>query len=226
MKRSPLNTGLVLLLLLAVAVIPAAASPAISRISPATGPNTGDVTLTITGSGFNANSSVWMSSCDAGSLINGTVVSWSPSSLTCRFSINGQPPGKYNVFVTSPFTDPLGNYIPAEGCEFPQGFEIRQAGGTPDATSAPLTATTTATKVPTAKRTPPGPATVITVQRTAEPPAPGITTPPGPARSPATKAPVKIPTSWPADTPPEPSPPGIGPVIIATGAALLLIQRK
>lgn len=104
MKRFHLLVYLVLALLV-VTAIPAAASPSISRISPASAPNTGDVTVTITGTGFNDQSTVWLRTPYAGdSDIYGTIVSWSPTSITCTFPLNSHTPVQYDLWVNSPFT--------------------------------------------------------------------------------------------------------------------------
>jgi hypothetical protein len=152
MKRFPLLVCLVLLLLLFVVGIPAAAVVTISRVSPESGPNNGDVSVTITGSGFNKDTTVWMSSCTTGGLVPGTVVKWSNTSLTCRFSFNGQKPAKYDVKVDSPFTDPLGNYYPQDVVMLSQSFSVYQGTGTttvattlPGTTDVTTTITTAAT---------------------------------------------------------------------------------
>lgn len=137
MKRIPLFVSLVLLLMV-VTVIPAAtASPIISSISPVTAPNTGDVTITITGSGFNANTTVWL---DTWYVIQdplyGTIVGRSPTSITCRFSLNGKAATQYNVWVNSPFTDPYGNYNPQDVADLVGGFKVYQGTGTPVTTTA------------------------------------------------------------------------------------------
>lgn len=129
MKRFPLFVCLVLLLLVMTA-IPATATPTISRISPATAPNDGDVTVTITGTGFNSLSTVRISpehTLDAP--LYGTIVSWSPTSITCTFSIQGKTPSQYRVWVNSPFTDPFGNYFPEDVGFLANGFEISQGTG-------------------------------------------------------------------------------------------------
>ena len=140
MKRIPLFVCLVLLLV--VTVIPAAtASPIISSISPVTAPNTGDVIITITGSGFNANTTVWLDTWYViQDPIYGTIVSRGPTSITCRFSLNGKAATQYNLWVNSPFTDPYGNYNPQDVATLTGGFKISQGTGTP--------VTTTATPVP------------------------------------------------------------------------------
>jgi hypothetical protein len=127
--------------LLVVAGIPAAASPTISRISPETGPNNGDVIVTISGTGFNSQSTVWLSACSTGDIIYGTIEDVSAQSMTCKFSFTGQIPAKYNVYVNSPFTDPVGNYYPQDAASLPYGFEIYQGTGTRYATIRTITTT-------------------------------------------------------------------------------------
>jgi hypothetical protein len=129
-------------LLLIMAGIPAAASPAISSISPATAPNNGDVTVTITGTGFNAQSTAWLKkSLSNDAPIYGTVVSWTPTTMTCTFSIQGLTPAKYHVWVNSPFTDPNGNPVPEDVTFLDSGFAIYEGTST--------TATTTTAPAPT-----------------------------------------------------------------------------
>jgi hypothetical protein len=130
MKGSILRVCLIILLLLAGAGIPAAASPSISSISPTTGPNNGDVLVTISGTGFNSQSTVWMSSCNTGEIIYGTIQDVNVHSITCRFSFNGQTPDLYNVGVNSPFYDPFGNYYPEDSTSLSRSFEIYQGTGT------------------------------------------------------------------------------------------------
>jgi len=127
--------------LLVVAGIPAAASPTISRVSPETGPNNGDVIVTISGTGFNSQSTVWLSACSTGDIIYGTIEDVSAQSMTCKFSFTGQTPAKYNVYVNSPFTDPVGNYYPQDAASLPYGFEIYQGTGTRYATIRTITTT-------------------------------------------------------------------------------------
>ena len=161
MKRLPLFVCLVLLLLV-VTVIPVTASPEIYSISPATAPNTGDVTVTITGTGFNSESTVFVAANSTGSVIHGTVVSWSPTSITCTFSLNGQTPAKFNVVVNSPLTDPTGHYWPKDNGFLSEAFEVYQGTG--------MTAMTTTVPVATtAPETTPLPTTAATVQKTVSP---------------------------------------------------------
>jgi hypothetical protein len=122
---------LILLFLLVVAGIPVAASPIINDIRPVSAPNDGDVTATITGTGFNSRSSVWMtpaSVCDPTNKIYGTGCSWSPTSGTCTFSIQGRTPGPYTVWVNSPIIDFNGNEF-SDSASLPHGFEIYQGTG-------------------------------------------------------------------------------------------------
>ena len=143
MKRNHLF--ICLLILLVVAVIPVTASPVISSISPATAPNNGDVTVTITGTGFNEQSTVLLTSpYSFDAAIYGTIVSRSPTSMTCTFSLNGKNPAKYSVLVNSPFTDPYGNYYPQDIGALDEGFDITQGTGT-----VLTTATTLETTAPT-----------------------------------------------------------------------------
>ncbi|RPI39194.1 MAG: PEGA domain-containing protein [Methanoregulaceae archaeon] len=148
MKRSSLSVCLFLIFLLVTAGIPlAAASPTISRVSPETAPNTGDVTVTYTGSGYNEDSSVWMITCDGKSRVSGTIIRVSPTSLTARFSFRGQTLGKYNVWVNSPWTDSYGNYYPQDAERIPSGFTLYQGTGTTytTTTTGTVTAMTTVT---------------------------------------------------------------------------------
>lgn len=142
MKGSVFPVGLVLLFFLAVAGIPAAASPSITDIRPVSAPNNGDITVTITGTGFNSQSTMWMKTCDGSSTLYGTVIDWSPTSLTCIFSFNNQNSGSYNVWVNSPFTSSSGNYYPQDVAVRPQGFQIYQGTG-PTYAIIPTAVTTT-----------------------------------------------------------------------------------
>jgi hypothetical protein len=148
MKRSSLCVCLVLLFLLVAAGIPiAAASPTISSIRPISAPNNGDVTVTYSGTGYNKDSTVWMKTCDGKSTVYGTVTSWSPSSLTARFSFRGEKPSSYNVWVNSPWTDNYGNYWPKDAEVLTSGFSVYQGTGTTytTTTTGTVTATTTVT---------------------------------------------------------------------------------
>jgi hypothetical protein len=146
MKRYSLFAGLVLLFVV-VTVIPVTASPAISGISPSTVSNAGDVTITITGSGFNENTTVWLESSYSPNRVHGTVVSWSPTSIIVRFSLSGQTPATYDVWVNSPFTSPLsGVWYPQDIGGRTGGITIYQAAGmTATMTTTPVTTTTVTT---------------------------------------------------------------------------------
>ena len=147
MKGSIFPVGLILLFFLAVAGIPAAASPSITDVRPVSAPNNGDVTVTITGTGFNSQSTVWMKTCDGKSTVYGTVTRSSPTSLTARFSFRGEKPSSYNVWVNSPWTDSYGNYFPEDAEKIPSGFTLYQGTGTTYTTTT--TGTTTATSTVT-----------------------------------------------------------------------------
>jgi hypothetical protein len=142
MKRSVLPVCQIFLFLLVVAGIPVAASPAVTDIHPVSAPNSGDVSVTITGTGFTSQSTVWLSSCTTGDIIHGTVVSVSDQSVTCVFSFRGQTPARYNLGVNSPFTDPLGLYHPQDGATLSNAFETYKGTG-PTFSYTPLPVTTT-----------------------------------------------------------------------------------
>lgn len=144
MKRSPLFVWLGFLLLLVVVSLPVAAAPTISSVSPSTAPNNGDIKVTIRGTGFNAESTVWMTSCTSKNIVYGTIKSWSSTSITAEFKFNGVTTTSYDVAVNSPFTDPLGNYIPKDVGVLRKGFEIYQGTGTTFTTTS-TTGTTTVT---------------------------------------------------------------------------------
>lgn len=130
-----------LVLLLVVTVIPAFASPSISAISPTTALNNRDVTMTITGTGFNADSTVWIDTPASTESIPGTIISRSPTAITCTFSIQGTTPARYNVWVNSPFTDMAGTYHPQDVGLLQLGFTIdKGADTTPRTTISPTPA--------------------------------------------------------------------------------------
>jgi hypothetical protein len=128
-------------LLLVVTVVPATASPVISSVSPASGPNTGDVTVTITGTGFNERSTVWLDTPYAlDGPLYGRIVSWSPTSITCTFPLHNQTPTRYNVWVNSPFLSPVNNNLLEDVGLLPEGFTLYPATGTAATTTVPIPA--------------------------------------------------------------------------------------
>jgi hypothetical protein len=137
MKRFPLFVCLGLLLLF-VTVIPVTASPEIYSVSPTTAPNNGDVTVTITGTGFNSQSTVWLTTPTESDTVYGTIVSLSPTSITCTFSFHDQTPSQYYVYVNSPFTDPFGHQYPQDVGAASNAFKTYQGSGT----TIPITTTT------------------------------------------------------------------------------------
>ncbi|MDD1682911.1 MAG: PEGA domain-containing protein [Methanoregula sp.] len=131
MKGSILLVSLILLFLLVGAGIPVAASPTVTGISPISAPNDGAVTATITGTGFSSYSTVWMtpaSTCDPTNKIYGTDCSWSSTSGSCTFLIQGSTPGPYTVWVNSPVIIPKGNNID-DLASLSRHFEIYQGTG-------------------------------------------------------------------------------------------------
>jgi hypothetical protein len=132
MKRSLSLVCLILIFLLVLIGIPAVASPTITDFRPVSGTNTGDVTVTITGTGFTTQSTAWMSPssfCDPDYKIYGTGCSWSSTSGTCTFSLRGQTPALYAVFVNTPILVPGGSELP-DMASLTKRFEIYQSGGT------------------------------------------------------------------------------------------------
>jgi hypothetical protein len=130
MKRSLLCFTLGFLLLLVVAGIPAAASPTVTSISPSSGPNNMVITVTIHGTGFNKDSSAFISSCDSSNIVYGTVTKWTATSLTATFNLINVKPVTYAVTVNSPFYDMAGNYWPKDGGSLSNAFTVYQGTGT------------------------------------------------------------------------------------------------
>ena len=131
MKGSIFLECLILLFILVVTGIPVTASPTVTDIRPVSAPNNGEVMVTITGTGFNSQSSVWMtpaSVCDPTNKIFGSCI-WSSTSATCTFSIQGRTPGPYTVWVNSPIINPNGNELP-DPASLSKHFEIYQGTGT------------------------------------------------------------------------------------------------
>ena len=77
-------------------------SGAVGVISPTSGGNTGDTTITVSGSGFESGASCAMvqggTTIEASAVIIGT----GGTGITCTFALNGAAPGSYNVVVTNP----------------------------------------------------------------------------------------------------------------------------
>jgi len=139
MKRSILLVCLILSFLLLRAGMPIAASPILTDIRPISAPNSGDVTATITGTGFTSESSVWMtpaSICDPNNKIFGSDCSWGSTSATCTFPIQGQTAGTYTVWVNTPTSKGL-----PDPASLSRHFQIYQGSGS--YTISPRTVTTT-----------------------------------------------------------------------------------
>jgi hypothetical protein len=156
MKRSPLFFCLILLCLLGVAVIPAAASPKIISISPSSGPNNGDVSVTITGSGFNSDTTtVWMTpanKCDGENKIWGAIKTRSANTVTATFSLSGKTPAPYRLWVNSPYYDDFGKFHDKDEASSASTFEIYKGTGA-SSTTVTTTATTTVTATVTTSAT-------------------------------------------------------------------------
>lgn len=108
MKGSTLRVCLVLLFLLVGAGIPAAASPSISSISPATGPlGGGTFTITITGSGFDSVYKVLLYRCGSkygtSGVMGGTNLQVSANTITAQIDLSGTSvvSGDYDVLLYS-----------------------------------------------------------------------------------------------------------------------------
>lgn len=143
MKRSLLYISLGLLLLLVVAGIPAAASPTISSVSPSSGPNNMVLTVTVHGTGFNKDSSVFISSCSSSNIVHGTVTKWTETSLTATFNLINVKPVVYAVTVNSPWYDVAGGYHPSDGGSLSDAFTVYQGTGTVVTTTTGTSGSTT-----------------------------------------------------------------------------------
>lgn len=139
MKWLILPVCLVLSFLLLGAGMPTAASPIVTDIRPISAPNSGDVTATITGTGFTTESSVWMtpaSICDPTNKIFGSDCSWGSTSATCTFPIQGQTSGTYTVWVNTPTSKGL-----PDPASLSRHFQIYQGSGTYPISSRTVTTT-------------------------------------------------------------------------------------
>jgi hypothetical protein len=110
MKRFTFFICLGLLTLLVTAGIPAVtAGPTVTGISPISGSTGSDITVTVTGSGFSDTGSVYLYKCgriSAGGTnpeIRGSVIRWSPTSITASFNLGSSiKVGDYAVKVSIP----------------------------------------------------------------------------------------------------------------------------
>jgi len=152
MKRFAFPACLVILLLLVPCV--AAFGPAITGVSPVSGPNNGVVTITITGTNLDTATLVRLNKCrlvtggSSQAPFAGTVLSKSADSITARFDITNKLPGNYDVSISAPY-EGLEVWGVASGA-----FTIYAGSGyTPPVvyTSVPVTSA-----VPTATTVPPG----------------------------------------------------------------------
>ena len=74
----------------------------ISTVGPASGGNTGDITLTISGAGFASGATCSLTLNGATITSTSSSVNASGTSVTCTFNLNGAAVGSYSVQVTNP----------------------------------------------------------------------------------------------------------------------------
>jgi len=107
-----------------------AAHHTVTGIAPNTGPNSGPVDVTITGTGFEAGATAQLSGA-AGTSVSGTnVVVVSATQITCRFELLGAVTGAWNVEVTNPG---------AVTAQLTNGFTIFDPGKAPPPTVTGIT---------------------------------------------------------------------------------------
>ncbi len=92
----------------------------VDTISPTVGGNTGDVTITVRGSGFQTGATCSLTQGDTTIPAVASAVSSDGSSMTCIFALNGALPGNYDVSVST-----AGNTFTKSSA-----FAV-QSGGTP-----------------------------------------------------------------------------------------------
>lgn len=147
MKRSSLFVWLGLLFLLIMVVIPVAATPVISKVSPLSGSIGSSYTITITGSGFDSVNKVLLYRCGSkygtSGSVTGTNLQVTPTKITAKIDLSGTSvvSGDYDVLI---YSDEGVNYQLA-------GFNV-YGGSTPKPTGT-TTATATTTTVKTTKTT-------------------------------------------------------------------------
>jgi hypothetical protein len=139
MKSIPFLVFLVLLFLLVPGglSITNVVTPHISSVTPETGPNTGLVTLTITGDGF-VTGTTWVELRRCGGAVDimrGSITGLTPTEITASFNMYGKDPGaKYNLWVKNA-EDQVALRTAA--------FIVYGASSTGTTTTATTTATTT-----------------------------------------------------------------------------------
>ncbi|MDI9634062.1 MAG: PKD domain-containing protein [Methanolinea sp.] len=74
-------------------------APAVTGITPGTGPNTGLVYANVTGSGFQENATIVLTRGPV--VVPGTVLSTAGTTLGVRFNLTGVPAGTYDLTVTN-----------------------------------------------------------------------------------------------------------------------------
>jgi hypothetical protein len=150
-KRPAVLIIIVLLLSILVPPVPATTfGPAISQISPTSGPNNGVVTITVTGTGLSTLTIIRLNKCrlktggSSEAPFEGTVISKSDTSVTARFNLNGKVAGQYDLSLSAPWNGQEA-WAVADSA-----FTVYQAtGSAPVVTSTAIPITTTATTAPT-----------------------------------------------------------------------------
>ncbi len=145
MKQLPVLSCLVILLLL----VPCAAAfngPTITSISPSSGPNNGEVTVTVTGTGFDSTVQVRLNKCaiktggQTQAPFPGTILYKSSGSVTVVFDLTNKIPGTYDLSLNAPIPE-YNAWAVAES-----SFIVYQASGQPPpTTTTPVPATTVVT---------------------------------------------------------------------------------
>ena len=148
MKRFTILACLVVLLVLVPSV--PAFGPAISQVSPSSGPNNGVVTITVTGTCFNSLSVVRLNKCrlktggSSQAVFEGRIIHKTDTSVTATFDLTNKLAGDYDVSLNAPF-DGHEAWAVASG-----GFTVYQASGpAPPVTATTPSATTTVTTATT-----------------------------------------------------------------------------
>ena len=105
-----------------VVCAPLVVTPAITFITPNSGPNTGNLATIITGTNFVTGASVYLTRASQTDITATNVVVTPPNTITCTLPITGVAVGEWNVVVTNPdsSSDTLENgfYIHSLNCDF------------------------------------------------------------------------------------------------------------
>jgi hypothetical protein len=85
-----------------IVTAPPPAPPTITGIAPATGPNTGIVTVAIAGTGFRAGATAKLALAGQPDVPGANLVVASSTTITATFNLGGVTPGAWDVVVTNP----------------------------------------------------------------------------------------------------------------------------